>query len=76
MKSQALQELVKRIFGDEKTKQQFLKDPNSVLTQFDLTEEERKAVLNTHVQVGLVTSNSQQLEAAIQAREGWYSPTR
>ena len=75
MKSQALQELVKKIFEDEKNKLQFLKDPDSVLAQFSLTEQEKKAVLNTHANVGLVTSNSQQLEAAIDARDGWYSPT-
>jgi hypothetical protein len=46
MKSQALQGLVKKIFGDEKTKAQFLKDPDSVLVQFNLTEDEKKAVMN------------------------------
>ena len=42
MKSQALQDLVKKIFSDEKTKAQFLKDPNSVISQFALTEQEKK----------------------------------
>ena len=37
MKSQALQELVKKIFGDEKTKQEFQKDPDSVLARYNLT---------------------------------------
>lgn len=71
MKSQALQELVKKIFGDEKTKQQFLKDPDSVLTQFNLTEQEKKAVLNIHAKLGLVTSDSQQLEAALDPTFMW-----
>lgn len=74
MKSQALQELVKKIFSDEKTKHQFLKDPDSVLTQFALTEEERKAVLNTHAKLGLVTSDSQQLEAALDPTWWWTAP--
>jgi len=71
MKSQALQELVKKIFGDEKTKQQFLKDPDSVLAQFELTEQEKKALLKTQAKLGLVTSDSQQLEAALDPTVNW-----
>lgn len=65
MKSQALQELVKKIFGDEKTKSEFMSNPDSILAQFNLTETEKKAVLNTHARLGLVTSDSQQLEAVL-----------
>ena len=65
MKSQALQELVKKIFSDEKTKLQFMSNPDSVLAQFNLTEQEKRAVLNTQAKLGLVTSDSQQLEADI-----------
>ena len=75
MKSQALQELVKRIFGDEKTRLQFESDPDSVLSQFNLTEQEKKAVLNTHTKLGLVTSDSQQLEAVIDPTGEWHAPT-
>jgi len=71
MKSQALQELVKKIFVDEKTKQQFLKDPDSVLAQFELTEQEKKALLKTQAKLGLVTSDSQQLEAALDPTVNW-----
>ena len=74
MKSQALQELVKKIFGDEKTKSEFMSNPESVLAQFALTEQEKKAVLNTHAKLGLVTSDSQQLEAAIAPTINWYAP--
>ena len=74
MKSQALQELVKKIFGDEKTKHQFESDPDSVLSKFALTEQENKAVLNTYARLGLVTSGSPQLEATLDARSGWYAP--
>ena len=65
MKSQALQDLVKNIFNDEETKSKFMSNPDSVLAQFNLTEQEKKAVLNIHAKLGLVTSDSQQLEAAI-----------
>ena len=75
MKSQSLQELVKKIFGDEKTQQQFQKDPEIVLSRFNLTEQEKKAVLKTQARLGLVTTGSAQLEATLIARDGWYSPT-
>ena len=75
MKSQALQELVKKIFGNEKTRLQFESDPDSVLAQFNLTEQEKKAVLNTHAKLGLVTTGSQQLEAAIDPTINWHAPT-
>jgi hypothetical protein len=74
MKSQALQDLVKKIFGDEKTKAQFLKDPESVLAKFTLTEQEKKAVLNTHMKFGLVTGDSQQLEATLTRGPEWWAP--
>ena len=71
MKSQALQELVKKIFGDEKTKYEFQKDPDSVLAQFSLTEQEKKAVLKTQAKLGLVATGSEQLEATLDATGGW-----
>ena len=74
MKSQSLQELVKKIFGDEKTKSQFISNPDSVLSQFDLTEQEKRAVLNIHAKLGLVTSDSQQLEAALDPMWVWSAP--
>lgn len=74
MKSQALQELVKKIFGDERTKQEFQKDPDSVLARYNLTEQEKKAVLKTHAELGLVTNGSSQLEAALKANDGWAGP--
>jgi len=65
MKSKALQEMIKKVFSDEKTKLQFMSNPESVLAQFKLTEQEKKAVLNTHAKLGLVTADSHQLEAAL-----------
>jgi hypothetical protein len=75
MESKELKELVKKIFGDEKTKQQFISNPEGVISQFSLTEQEKKAVLNTHAKMGLVTSVSPQLEAAIKPTWIWSSPT-
>ncbi len=74
MKSQALQELVKKIFQDEKTRLQFESDPDSVLAQFSLTEQEKKAVLATHAKLGLVTGGSQHLEAALDPNVIWLAP--
>jgi hypothetical protein len=74
MKSQALQEMIKKVFSDEKTKLQFMSNPGSVLDQFNLTEQEKKAVLNTHAKLGLVTTGSQQLEAVIDPTANWLAP--
>jgi len=74
MKSQGLQEVVKKIFSDEKTKVQFESDPDSVLAQFNLTEHEKKAILATHAKVGLVTSDSPALEATLDPTASWSVP--
>lgn len=71
MKSQALQDLVKKLFGDEKTRLQFESDPDSVLSQFALTGQEKKAVLKTHARLGLVTSDSTQLAAVLDPLARW-----
>jgi hypothetical protein len=71
MKSKALQEMIKKVFSDEKTKLQFMSNPESVLAQFKLTEQEKKAVLNTHAKLGLATADSQQLEAVIDPLSFW-----
>ena len=76
MKSQALQELVKKIFGDEETKCEFQKDPDSVLARYNLTEQEKKAVLKTHAKLGLVATGSEQLETVLNANNGWWEPTQ
>ena len=54
MKSQALQDLVKRIFSDEKTKRQFMSNPEGVLAQFNLTEQEKKAVAAYYASVSFM----------------------
>ena len=71
MKSQALQELVRKIFSDEKIKSQFMANPDSVLVKFSLTEDEKKAVLKTHAKLGLLNSDSAQLDAFIEPNSFW-----
>ena len=75
MKSQALQKLVKKIFSDEKTRLQFESDPDSVLSEFALTKQEKKAVLKAHAKLGLVAAGSPQLEVAIDSTIMWHAPT-
>ena len=75
MQSQALQKLVRKIFSDEETRSRFKSNPEGVLAQFALTEEEKRAVLNTHAKLGLVISDSQQLEAALDPTGAWSAPT-
>jgi hypothetical protein len=65
MKSQSMQDLVKKIFSDEKTKAQFVSDPESVLSEYNLTEPEKKAMMGTYFKLGLVTGDSRQLEAEV-----------
>jgi hypothetical protein len=71
MKSQSLQEMVKSIFIDETTKEQFLANPDSVMSRYNLTENERAAVLNTSSRYGLATSDSPALAVGIEAALFW-----
>ena len=71
MKSQSLQEMVKSIFCDETTKAQFIANPDSVMSRYNLTDHERTAVLNTSARMGLATSNSTALAAGIEAAIFW-----
>ena len=71
MKSQALKEMVKAVFGDETVKTRFMTCPESVMSRFSLTTEEINAVLSTHRILGAGNSS---LEAAITAKDGWGAP--
>ncbi|MGD9116879.1 MAG: hypothetical protein PVJ61_06885 [Dehalococcoidia bacterium] len=71
MKSQALQEMIQKVFSDESTRLQFASDPESVIAQFKLTEPEKRAVLSTHARLGLATADSQQLEEVIEPLAIW-----
>ena len=55
MKSKTLQEMVKSIFCDESTREQFFSDPDSVMSRYNLTDNEKTAVLNTTARYGLAT---------------------
>ena len=74
MQSKSLQEMVKKIFSDEKTKSEFLSSPESVIGRYDLTDQERKAVLATHARLGLVASSSGELAARIENEATWAAP--
>jgi hypothetical protein len=74
MTSKSLQEFIQKIFGDEQTKLQFVSDPEGFLSRSGLTEQEKKAVLDTQCQMGLATGDSAQLEAAIRPTSAWYEP--
>ncbi len=76
MKSQTLQEFVAKLFGDEKTRKQFIAEPGKVLDSYKLTETERRAVLISHAKLGLVASDSMQLEAALKPTLDWTAPVR
>jgi hypothetical protein len=72
MKSKALQGLISKIFSDEKTRLQFMSDPDSVISRYRLSDKEKSALLNTGAKFGLVTSDSQQLEAAVGPTVIWH----
>jgi N-acetylglutamate synthase-like GNAT family acetyltransferase len=72
MKSNTLQDLIKKVSNDEKIKKQFMSNPESVISQYSLNEQEKKAVLNAHTKIGLATSDSGQLEAVIDPYVIWH----
>ena len=71
MKSVSLQALISRLFSDEATRKEFLDDPETVLQQHHLTDQERTAMTNSFSKLGLVTSPSAQMEAAISPTWEW-----
>jgi hypothetical protein len=72
MESLALKQLVNTIFSDKDVRAEFIKDPESVISRFSLSEQEKKAVLNTHAKLGLVTGDSIQLEETLGPMSMWY----
>ncbi len=72
MQSQSLSELVKKVFGDEDVKKQFISDPDSVMSQFSLTEQEKRAVLSTHAKMGLACPSSAQTVMAFDPLAMWF----
>jgi hypothetical protein len=49
-----------------------MSDPDSVLSRFKLTEQEKSAVLSTNAKLALITADSQQLEAIIGPTAIWH----
>jgi hypothetical protein len=72
MESQELKQLVSKIFGDKETREKFIKDPNSVMAGFSLSEQEKQAVLSTHTKLGLVAGDSIQLEETLGPTVMWF----
>ncbi len=73
MESGKLQELIKKVFTDEKTRSEFANDPEQVMSRYSLSETEKKAVLSTHMKLGLVTAGST-LETEVDPLGLWSSP--
>ena len=72
MQSRSLSELVKKVFGDEDVKQQFISNPDSIMSQFSLTEQEKRAVLCAHSRMELSCPGSTQTVAAFQPLAMWF----
>ena len=71
MSSKALQALVKTINQDEKTRGQFQADPESVMSRFVLSKEEKRAVLSSRRQIGLGVAGSSRLDSTIGPMGYW-----
>lgn len=59
MESQALKQMVGKIFGDKEARKEFVRDPEKAVAKYQLTEIEKRAVLATHARLGLVTDSVQ-----------------
>jgi hypothetical protein len=74
METKRLQELVKKVFSDQKTRVEFEKDPEKVIARFKLTEPERSAVLATQMKLGLAAAGGVKLDEAAGPAIIWNSP--
>jgi hypothetical protein len=72
MKSQALQSMIQKIFSDEKAKEEFVSNPEGVMSRYSLSESEKKAVMSTYSRIGIGTGNSTQLASAINPTGTWF----
>lgn len=72
MHSKSLPELVKKVFGDEEAKKQLLSDPDSMMSQFSLTEQEKKAVLSTHARMELACPGATLASAPVGPLAMWF----
>jgi len=74
METKALQELVKKVFSDQKTRVEFENDPEKVIARFKLTEMERSAVLATQRKLGLAAAGGVKLDQAVDPTIFWSAP--
>lgn len=72
MGSKSLSGLVKKVFCDEEVKKQFISDPDSVMSQFSLTEQEKRAVLSTHARMELAYPGSTLASAPVEPMIMWF----
>jgi len=71
MSLRAVKSLVKRTFSDSKFKESLLKDPGKTMAKFDLTDEEKDAIINVHTSVGVVGGSAAALDALIKPMASW-----
>ena len=71
MSLQAVQALVKKAFADTEFKRRFLSNPDEVLAQFDLTEEEKAALQRIQGHSGVMAASSRELDLAVGPLATW-----
>lgn len=71
MRSNALSQFARKVFNDEETKKQFFANPESVMSQFNLTEPEKKAVLSKHAMMELAVPGSGTSNVAYGPMASW-----
>jgi hypothetical protein len=71
MSLKAVKTLVKKTFTDSKFKESLLADPSKTLAKFDLTDEEKDAIINVHTSVGVVNGNTAVLQAKAKPMASW-----
>jgi len=71
MKSQSLQEMVRTINQDETTRARFQADPEGFISQFALSDEEKRAVLSAYAKIGLGFTGASKLDSEIGPMSFW-----
>jgi hypothetical protein len=71
MESQELKRFVNAIFNDQEIRMEFLKDPDTVISRFSLTKQEKRSVLNSHARLNMALNGSQQLTENIDPTAMW-----
>lgn len=70
MSVKGVQQFIKKVFSDEGLKAQFLSKPDEALSGFDLTEEEKDAILRARPRLALTTDQGQ-IESEIEPLAWW-----